>query len=104
MNIVDEAALELCIRTAMMNKSMRSHVESMLKDRPFVEVAKFASYSCQYDALNLQPWDVAPCDADENIDDGAGKLLRRMLAAGISRFHPDPLAALDRPGALARRR
>src|SRR5262245_6520115 len=26
----------------------------------------------------------------------AGKLLRRMLKSGISKYHPDPLAALER--------
>ena len=40
-----------------------------------------------------------PCDADEDGDDGeinadGVKLLRKMLAAGLTRYEPDPLAAL----------
>jgi hypothetical protein len=35
-----------------------------------------------------------PCFADEDDDTLAGKLLREMLAAGVSRWHPDPMKAL----------
>jgi hypothetical protein len=39
------------------------------------------------------------CVADENEprigEESAAKLLRRMLKAGISRWHPDPVAVLE---------
>ena len=51
-------------------------------------------------ALKLYPWQQPPCDADEDGDDGeingdGVKLLRKMLAAGLTRYEPDPLAALE---------
>jgi hypothetical protein len=43
-----------------------------------------------------------PCIADEDDpnerDKDAQRLLRKMLAAGISRYDPDPLAALEKAG------
>ena len=44
--------------------------------------------------LRLKPWQNPPCFGDEDGDGPADVLLQRMLAAGISRFHPDPLSAL----------
>ena len=77
---------------------------SKLKDEPWVEVATFAAYSVQIDALALKPWQDPPANLDEDADEpdnaarasnAAGrKLLRQMLAAGVSRYDPDPLAAL----------
>jgi len=64
----------------------------------------------QYDALKLRPWNwtpswVEPSQIDAMIARGkddtgphgdydAAMLLRKMLAAGISRWEPDPLRAL----------
>ena len=81
----------------------------MLKDDTFWEVGTFASYHRQCAALKLKPWETPPCwidDPDEQIDgdevrrqisgyDQAAKLLREMFALGISRWHPDPLAAIE---------
>jgi hypothetical protein len=69
-----------------------------------------AAYRCQYDALKLRPWDMTPscinpCEIDAMIargpndptphsDYNAAVLLRKMLAAGISRWEPDPMVAL----------
>ena len=57
-----------------------------------------AAYHCQHSALNLKTWQEPPCVGDENDpnprDPGAQKLLREMLQHHISRFEPDPLAAL----------
>jgi hypothetical protein len=47
----------------------------------------------------LTPWEEPPCWADEDdphpADRVAQTLLKKMLAKGISRYNPDPLAALD---------
>jgi hypothetical protein len=60
----------------------------------------FDAYGAQIDALHLEPWQDPPCvidldDVDENNEQGAA-LLRRMLAAGVSRYDPDPMRALER--------
>jgi hypothetical protein len=61
-------------------------------------VADIAAHICQYRALSLRPWQCSPSSVDENDPDerdtDAQKLLRQMLKAGVSRFEPDPLAAL----------
>jgi hypothetical protein len=53
----------------------------------------------------LKPWESPPCEADEDAELAeasafnnhreAQKLLRQMLAAGVSRWHPDPIRALE---------
>jgi hypothetical protein len=83
------------------SKVRAAQLKSMLKDRPWEDVARFAAYCCQIDALHLKPWQTPPCAVrDENEprvgEEDAARLLRRMLKAGISEFHPDPMAALDR--------
>ena len=69
----------------------------------WTEVAEFAAYCAQGRALRLRPGDSAPCamaEAGDDPRDAAGRaLLRRMLLAGVSRFEPDPLAALAEAGA-----
>jgi hypothetical protein len=71
--------------------------------QPWEEVARFASYSCQMDTLNLKPWEAPPVNLGDRVADDvfdlrgfgqARKLLDKMTAAGISKYHPDPLKAL----------
>jgi hypothetical protein len=57
-------------------------------------VAEFAASSLQTRNLKLRPWETAPCDADGEGDTPADVLLRKMLKAGISRWHHSPLEAL----------
>ena len=71
--------------------------------------AMFASYCCQMDSLHLKPNQIPPMYVTDpnNPDEGRGPqqagldgryeaaaLLRHILAAGVSRYHPDPGAAL----------
>ena len=98
MNPIDRAALEQAMAIAMRDPARADQLNSMLEDDPWEEVAAFAADCCQTAALQLQPWQDPPCvasadDPDER-DKGAQKLLRKMLAAGLSRYHPDPMAAL----------
>ena len=69
-------------------------------------VAELCAYSCQVDNLLLKAWETPPCHADEKDfspdpecsparNAEACALLRRMLAAGVSRWHPDPMKALE---------
>jgi hypothetical protein len=98
---IDIVALQLAIAKARArNKRRREQIDAMLVDRSWEEVAQFAAYGRQFVSLKLKPWQTPPCFvADENEprvgEEEAAKLLRRMLRAGISRWHPDPMAALE---------
>jgi hypothetical protein len=72
----------------------------MIAERSWQEAAEFAAFVCQSHALNLKPWQVPPCVVEDLNEprvgeEEAAKLLRRMLRAKISRWHPDPLQALE---------
>ena len=99
-NRADKAALQLSMKIAMRDPDTKRQLEAKLKNVTWFDVACFAAYNCQMDALHLKPWDWPPCWADENANhpanNDAQKLLRRMLKAGVSRWHPDPMAALGR--------
>jgi len=41
------------------------------------------------------PWDRPPCILNAPDDSEAGRLLAQMLAAGMSRFDPDPIQVLN---------
>jgi hypothetical protein len=76
----------------------------MAAGRSFEEIGRFAAYHCQRRSLRLKPWETAPCDAgphrDSDADDSHGyaaaaALLERMSAVGLSRYEPDPIAAIE---------
>jgi hypothetical protein len=96
---VDRKALQRAMAIVMQRDRVSAeHLKSKLEDEPWDEVAEFAAMSCQYHALALKPWQEPPCHADEDDrhprDPMAQRLLRKMLAAGVSRYDPDPLTAL----------
>jgi hypothetical protein len=81
---------------------------SKLKEETWEKIAKDAAWHCQIRSLNLNPWESAPCEIHDpdNLTPGhnphaaeedrkAAQLLKRMLAKGISKWHPDPIAALE---------
>ena len=94
----DGDALERAIQTARCDPSRAQQLDDKLQDESWDEVAEFAAYVCQTEALHLKPWQVPPCSVDQDDPDETNKraqgLLRRMLAAGLSRYEPDPLTAL----------
>ena len=71
---------------------------------PWEKIGRDAASVCQCRALKLAPWQTAPHQAEPNQVDEAGfeyrgtavasALLGKLLAAGLSRFEPDPVAAL----------
>jgi hypothetical protein len=82
-------------------------IEQMLSERGFAEAGPFAAYSLQCSRLALKPWMAPPCHAHEEVeradyDDSYGnrrvevELLKRLLYAGLSRWEPDPIEALER--------
>src|SRR5438128_2398534 len=70
--------------------------------------AKSAAYACQCATLRPKPWQAVPACGYVAVTDNdsefgpvlgraaAAELLRRLLAAGLSRYEPDPLSALER--------
>ena len=89
----DMRALRECIDIAKRDPGgLAEQLQSMLDEpRPWAEVAQFACCCVQRRALQLKPRQSPPCAP---ADKSAQKLLRKMLEAGISRFHPDPVRAL----------
>ncbi|HVI68043.1 MAG TPA: hypothetical protein VM910_36500 [Bradyrhizobium sp.] len=112
MKRIDRDALERCIATMRNSKepSDRMQIERALAEDGWQEAADSAAYHCQMNALRLRPWQSPPCwintrditsiiaRGDDSIagDYAAAKLLQKMLQASLSRFEPDPVAALKR--------
>ena len=104
----DRAALTLAIEIVR-NESAgrRAQIDDKLRSEPWFEVAAFCAYGAQSAALNLKPWECRPPSTvkpDDTDDPGlehrsigkSAALLRRMLAAGVSKYEPDPINALSR--------
>jgi hypothetical protein len=97
----DLVALEEALKLARQESEGRAEqlLQMQLEDGWFY-AASFASYSCQCDALHLKPWEHPPIwvgDPDDYPESPeAARLLRRMLKAGGSRYHPDPMSALEK--------
>jgi hypothetical protein len=103
---IDLAALKLAVQMQeMRSESHRVQIKAKLADEDFWSVAKFAAYSQQCQNLRLKPWETPPCHVDEDQDYGdpaydhgkknrAQALLRKMIKLGVSRYDPDPLAAI----------
>lgn len=104
----DIAALALAL--AQYRTENAEQLDAMLEEEPWEKVAMFAACSRQCHTLRLKPWQVASCDIHDpdDPDDGrspgrarhdgryeAARLLCEMLDLGISRYHPDPLAAIE---------
>jgi hypothetical protein len=97
---VDVEALQKALaRCRAGSRAQAWQLDEMFKDRSWQEVAEFAAYSEQITALKLRPWEPPPCIVSWSNpapgDEEAAGLLRRMLESGVSRWDPDPLAALD---------
>ena len=106
----DAAALELALQQTLAEKNQGrvEQVQSMLKGRTRLEVSQFCSFHRQIEALKLRPWDLPPCLGD--LDNGSGRddqalaLLKRMEKAGVSRWHPSPIAACEAAEKAAKNR
>ena len=118
MNDVDKQALELAIEQTLAepDEGRVEQVKSMLADetRTWFETASFCSYHRQNQNLRLAPWDSPACDiCDDDVESfirpGPGhetdvelvKLYLEMREYGVSKFHPDPAAAVRAAKAAA---
>jgi hypothetical protein len=113
----DRAALELALSAALKNPTTAHQFTIKLESgESRLSVARFASYSLQIDELELDPHQLPPCSIDPNqiaaiLRHGntinntfydAAMLAKMMLKAGVSRFHPYPVAALKEAECTAR--
>jgi hypothetical protein len=102
MDLHDLAAMRLAIEVLRKDPELGDSVAAMLQNQSEQEVGLFAASICQTRSLKLKAWECPPCDSAnvETPSDHYGArpnevmLLRQMLAAGVSRYHPDPMRAL----------
>jgi hypothetical protein len=93
----------------------RAQVERLLQEQGWFTAADFCCYCCQSELIRPRLWQPIPSDITDvegtlaKGDDGLGGsyraalLLKRMLAAGLSRYEPDPIRALAKAKERQRR-
>ncbi len=67
-------------------------IDDKLRTEPWEDVARFCAFSAQIESLHLQPWESTVVYADSAE---SRALLKRLIDAGLSKFEPDPIAALE---------
>jgi hypothetical protein len=101
----DLDALERCIEVARAESPSRAaQIDEKLLDQPRWSVGLFACGCAQANSLNLLPWQSPIFRASlENLDKPYGdprgerqgaELLKKLLSLNLSRFEPDPMAAI----------
>jgi hypothetical protein len=97
MKRIDEAALDLALETVLKGKDAEraEQVRQLRAADGWLPTARLCAALLQRQQLELKPWDKAPSDLDRADDSIGGRLLRRMLAAGLSRYDPNPLRVLE---------
>jgi hypothetical protein len=107
LNAADRDALERAMTLCRSeSKGRAAQIDAKLQDESWESVACFAAVCSQTRLLALDPWQTPPLRASLNDltkprDDSRGErraaeLLEKLLRAGLSRFEPDPVAALER--------
>jgi hypothetical protein len=100
---------KLAIATAQRDPTEARWIDDRLASgRDRVDVGKSAAYHCQIVSLGLLPWEIPPCyamarPAVYDHQRASRRLLGRMLDAGVSKWHPDPVAACEAAEAEAKR-
>ena len=112
---VDRDAFTRAIETMLRSPEAihRNDFKRRLREakEPWEKIGRDAASVCQCRALKLAPWQTAPHQAELNqIDEpgfehrstaAAAAILGKLLSAGLSRYEPDPLGALERAEAGA---
>jgi hypothetical protein len=92
---VDRDALKRALQLARAESpGCAAQLAAKVKDEGWESAAQFAAYCCQCEALNLKCWQDAPMFAEIRPDPEALAILVKLLGAGLSRYEPDPIAAL----------
>ena len=100
----DREALQRAIELVRRESALqRQRIDDRLASgESWDKVARGCAYQCQIEALGLAPWQLPPTYADPNAlkeayghgEREAAELLQRLTRAGVSRYEPDPIAAL----------
>jgi hypothetical protein len=100
MKALDKAALQRALDVALESEEpgRANQIREMLKENGWLYAARFSSYHLQMNQLQLRPWDRPPCRLEAPDDSPAGRLLRKMLACGMSKHDPEPMRALKAEG------
>jgi hypothetical protein len=105
---IDREALERAYAMDPDRDPTSPPIDRKLDPEGWYRAAHSAAYACQCAALGPQPWQPVPANEYVSVTDddrqygpmmgraAAAALLRRLLAAGLSRFEPSPLDALER--------
>jgi hypothetical protein len=101
---LDHAALSAAVALVWRHPERSRELAGIMARDGWQRAAEVAAYDAQCRALNLAPWEEPPCTGRLRGDRSpAGRLLRRMLRRGVSRWDPNPLRAIAEAGAPARR-
>jgi len=112
LNSIDREALGRALKLILgrperEDPGRREQVERLLREEGWFVAADFCVYCCQMELVRPRLWQPVPSDITDiegtlaKGDDGLGGsyraalLLKRMLAAGLSRYEPDPVRALE---------
>ena len=96
-------ALKRCIEMARTYPNRSEQIDWKIEYDGWQATARCCAYLCQSRNLRLEIQEFPPCwllDADDvegpafKRKPQAAKLLRRLLAAGLSQYEPDPIRAL----------
>jgi hypothetical protein len=103
---VDRDALESALAIMLKHRELGRDFTRRLDEgrEPWVDIARHAALSCQIASMGLKAWQVAPCEVAINQIDPPGDehhrtrhaslTLERLLHSGLSRWEPNPPAAL----------
>jgi hypothetical protein len=97
-HLSDRDALYAAIDIVRRHPGRWREFQDLMRDQGWEAAARIAVYDCQARAMRLRWWEVPPCVGDLRGKDRTARLLRRMARRGVSRYHPDPLAAIAEAG------
>jgi hypothetical protein len=105
---VDQDAFERALAIMLRHRELGRDFKRRLGEgrEPWADIARHAALSCQLQSMGLKPWQVASCEVEINQIDPPGDehhrtrhaslTLERLLNSSLSRYEPDPPAALAR--------
>jgi hypothetical protein len=111
---LDRDALARCIPIARRIEPIISRaIDTILARDGWEEAAAYACFYCQVMSLGLMPFETPPAQMNlaaglnlpfnsKNREREGAELLKRMIAAGVSRYEPDPVRACETAEAEAK--
>jgi hypothetical protein len=97
MTRVDRDALKRALALVRNEPEYAAQIAGKLEHEPWKQVAEFAAYNCQIDNLGLRVWEDPPMVGELRPGQSDSlALLVKLLGHGLSRYEPDPVAALAR--------